>query len=75
MGTYAQFVKAHYADVTHLPRMDRFAAIAKMWAAEGHTAKAKPKKGSKGGFLSAAGLEDRTAFIKAELEKMGLGRK
>ena len=50
MSAYTEFVKKHYASVSHLPHKERFGALAKMWA------EAKGGKKPKGGIIVAGSL-------------------
>jgi len=58
--TYADFVKAHYKEVSHLPVKERFGAIATMWADHKAGKAVKPKKSKKvkGGMVVGGGFGD-----------------
>ena len=81
MTLYTDFMKIHLKDASlkALPHKEKMAAVAKMWSA--HKSGAKPtkmprtsKKTTRGGVMSAAGLEQPkgSGFISDALGALGL---
>jgi hypothetical protein len=65
-GEFAQFVKAHYDSVRHLPAKERLAELGKMYKSGKGVQPVHAKKGKKKGVQGAG-------FISSALDSIGLG--